>query len=345
MDLVEASKIPRNTGGAVPSCEAERPNCELLRFSTNGLPPSERLAVWREVLGRVHMRLDLEALGEGDVHTSIEQHSWSYVSIYFSESSAVSASRTPELLQDGNDDFRLVRAEGAPFEYVSGGVTHEMNGCSALVFAGSAGTLRYLGTNRVTSLRVPRVRLAAAVRNFEELPMRRIAPASPQLRLLNGYTELLRREGPTADPVLAYRSAQHLVDLLALAIGPTDETYQRASGGALREARLATIRADILANLSQTRLSAKTVARRHGITDRYVHLLFEEIGTTFGRFVQEERLKRAYVMLTDPGYASMRISDIAAKVGLAELSNFSRGFRQRFGDTPRAIRRGGRQRD
>src|SRR5262249_28916177 len=155
------------------------------------------------------------------------------------------------------------------------------------------------GKSEITSIRVGYDTLAPAVRGVEERAIRPIEQ-SPALRLLLDYAVLVRRQKPIVDPVLAHHVSRHLIDLLALAIGPTSETRERASTGALRTARLATIRADVLANLSEARLSAKTVAKRHGVSDRYVHMLFEETGQTFSRFVEEERLQRALGLLTDP---------------------------------------------
>jgi AraC-like DNA-binding protein len=91
---------------------------------------------------------------------------------------------------------------------------------------------------------------------------------------------------------------------------------------------------------SEARLSAKTLARRHGLSDRYVHKLFEESGQTFGQFVQEERLQRALAHLTDPARMGMPISEIAAQAGFSVPSSFNRAFRRRFGDSPGQFRRG-----
>jgi len=211
-------------------------------------------------------------------------------------------------------------------------------GDAALFFDGAIGT-SVLGRSRATTMRIPRASLAAAVRGLDDRAIRRVAPGSGPLRLLVDYTRLLRRQGPTSDPALAYRVANHLIDLVALALGPTEETRMRALGGATRAARLATIRADVIANLSQARLSAKIIASRHGVSDRYVHRLFEETGQTFSQFVEEERLKRAFTLLNDPAVADGRIGDIAIHVGFAEHSTFNRAFRRRFGDTPTGIRR------
>jgi AraC-like DNA-binding protein len=311
-----------------------------VRLSTDDFAPRDRLAALREVVGRVHCRYELEPLEDAPVRITMEQHSWSSSSLVYVDTNALTIARTPELVGDGNGDFRLLRVQGTPYKFVSKGVTEDMNdGDAVLLCGGVAGTSHLLASCSVISVRIPHARLAAAVRGLEDRAIRRTKPGSGPLRLLDGYCDLLRRQTPTSDPAFAHHVGQHLIDLVALALDPTEETQARATTGAVRDARLATIRADILANLGQVRLSAKTVAKRHGITDRYVHLLFEGAGQTFNQFVEEQRLKRAFAMLTDPTQAGMRIGEIAFKTGFGEFSTFNRGFRRRFGDTPRGVRR------
>ena len=309
------------------------------RFSTDHVPLKDRLEVTREVLGRAYLRLDLEPLGETPYSASFEQRSWSWASLIFAETDAVSFARTSELLRDGDGDFRLTHVEGARVLVASRDCTDELTGDDAVLACnGVPTTSRLLARGRVSSLRLPHDRLAAAVPRLEDRPIRRIAPGSAALHLLKGYTAILRRAPWTSAPKLDHQVAQHLIDLTAIALGAGQETLERATGGALRAARLAMIRADVLARLSEARLSAKTVAKRHGLTDRYVHMLFEETGQTFSRFVEEERLKRAFALLTDPTRPSMRIGEIASQVGYSEHSVFTRAFRRRFGDTPGNVR-------
>jgi len=309
------------------------------RFSTDDTPEADRLAVWREVLGRVHLRMDLAPLGDAPVRSRLEKHTWSSVSICFGDTEAVSVSRTPELLADGNTDFRLLTVRGSPFQFIADGVTEDMyDRDAALLFNGAAGTIRYLGPHRVTSIRIRHDSLVTAMPGLETRAIRRVQPTAwPLLRLLTDYTELLRGAGPSANAAICQRIALHLIHLVALALDPSESTRER-TGPALRDARLATIRADVLANLSQRRLSAKTIAQRHGLSDRSVHLLFEETGQSFGQFVLEHRLQRAAALLADPAHDRMRISEIALSVGFAEHSTFNRAFRRRFGDTPRGVR-------
>jgi AraC-like DNA-binding protein len=296
------------------------------------------MAVVREVLGRVRLRLEVEPLGNCTYRAIVEHHSWAAASLYFCETTPLRTSRTPELIRDGADDFRLVRAEGARYQYSSRGISHEIDNPDAIFLTSTAPSVAsYLGPCRITALHIPRKSISYALGNVEDMPVRRIDAASLPMRLLMGYIDILRREGPASDAGLAHQTAQHLVELAALALDPSKER-QMQSAGAVRKARLASVQADILANLAQVSLSAKTIARRHGVSSRYIHRLFEETGQTFGSFVLEVRLERALQLLSGPAHAHMRISDIASNTGFGDISTFNRAFKRRFGDTPRVIR-------
>jgi len=54
--------------------------------------------------------------------------------------------------------------------------------------------------------------------------------------------------------------------------------------------------------------------------------------------VLAQRLMRAHALLTDPRHASEKISTIAFDAGFGDVSYFNRVFRERYGDTPSAIR-------
>ncbi|WJR77329.1 AraC family transcriptional regulator [Bradyrhizobium sp. NP1] len=313
---------------------------EPFRFSTDDAPPQERVALLREIVGRIYLRLDPAPIGDGPVRTIVEQHPWAAATLIFCKTNPLAYLRSPELVRDGDGDFRFVaRVEGTRYHYAGGGGEETMNpDDAALLFNGAASTIQVPNPASLTAVRIRRSDLAMAVKNLDERPIRRAAGGAASLTLLNGYIATLRSHRPSTDPILAHRVGRHLIDLVALVLGPTEETRQRAAGGATRAARLATIRADVLANLSEFNLSAKTIGRRHGVSDRYIHMLFEETGQTFSRFVEAERLQRAFAMLVDPDNATKRISEIAADVGFAELSTFGHAFRRRFDDTPTGVR-------
>jgi AraC-like DNA-binding protein len=309
------------------------------RFSTDDVRPCDRTAVWREVLGRVHLHLDVEQVGDAPLRATVESHRWSSVSFYFSDTTPVRASRTPEFVQDGDGDFRLLRADGAGYRYCSNGVDEVVNdGCSALLFNGVVGSVQYLGPCRVSAIRVRRTDLANAIRGFDDRALRHTARESAALRLLAGYTELLRREGPASDPVMAVQVANHVVDLVALALGASGDAAEIARGRGVRAARLSALKADIAANLTNPELSIGALAARQGVSPRYVRMLFESEGLSFTDFVLDQRLVRSQRMVTDPRYAGQRVSAIAFAAGFGDLSYFNRTFRRRFGTTPSDLR-------
>jgi len=59
---------------------------------------------------------------------------------------------------------------------------------------------------------------------------------------------------------------------------------------------------------------------------------------SFTDYVLAQRLARTHRMLIDPRRAGEKISTIAFDSGFGDVSYFNRVFRQRFGETPSAIR-------
>ncbi|WP_119301426.1 helix-turn-helix transcriptional regulator [Dongia deserti] len=80
------------------------------------------------------------------------------------------------------------------------------------------------------------------------------------------------------------------------------------------------------------------VAKRQGISPRYLHMLFECEGTSFSQFVLGERLAAARRLLTDPRQDHRTVTEIAYAVGFGDLSYFNHAFRRRYGATPREMR-------
>jgi AraC-like DNA-binding protein len=103
-------------------------------------------------------------------------------------------------------------------------------------------------------------------------------------------------------------------------------------------ARLRAIKTDIVENLARSDLSIGEIAARHGLTPRYVQMLFESEGTTFTEFVLDQRLACAHRMLTDVRFAERSITSVAFDAGFGDLSHFDRVFRRSYGATPSEVR-------
>lgn len=168
---------------------------------------------------------------------------------------------------------------------------------------------------------------------------RRIPANDEALRLLGQYLGLLRETMAGAPARLWEAAMSHIHDLAAVAIGSTRDGAEIANGRGVRAARMQAARSDILANLTSPNLSISAVAARQGITQRYLHMLFEETGLSFSQFVLRERLSMAWRMLSDQRCDRMTITTVAWTIGFSDLSYFNRTFRARYGMSPREARR------
>jgi AraC-like DNA-binding protein len=187
-------------------------------------------------------------------------------------------------------------------------------------------------------LRVPRSAIAPLAPGLDDCLMRVIAPDTGALMLLVKYADVVAQDQAPIAPSLGRLIASHVHDLITLTLGASNDAKALAAGRGVRAARLRTIKADILRNLSDCNLKITAVASRHGVSTRYVHKLFELEGTTFSQFVLEERLTRGYRILADSRFADRRVSSVAFEAGFGDLSYFNQCFRRRYGATPSDIR-------
>ena len=130
----------------------------------------------------------------------------------------------------------------------------------------------------------------------------------------------------------------HVHDLMALVLGATRDGAAIARGRGARAARLAAIKADVIAHLGRCDFTLTAVAARHTLTPRSIQMLFEREGITFTQFMLAQRLARVHHMLTDPRHGGSTVAEIAFAAGFGDLSHFNRSFRLRYGATPSDVR-------
>ena len=315
------------------------PANSVFGFSTDVIPANDRLAVWREVIGRQYMSLDIEPVPSFDFRAQIKLHNLPPTRVAVLQSTPTKYVRTRQHAQAGNADFTFVCPAQDGFRFYRDEHEVAFGAGEALLLCNSGvGTIEVPEDGQAITVSINGTALRAAVRDLDDGRPHRLRADSLPLKLVTAYLGSILQSAALDRP-LGHLVNTHLTDLIALALRPTAETRERARMGAVQAARLAAIRQDVAANLQQLSLSAKSMARRHGVSERYVHLLFEHSGTSFARFIVHERLRRALTMLLDPACDMMRISDIAFAVGFSDLTAFNRAFRRRYGDTPRAIRR------
>jgi AraC-like DNA-binding protein len=183
----------------------------------------------------------------------------------------------------------------------------------------------------------PRAPLVARMKNIADATAIRIPRESDALRLLKSYLRALPKEQALGSPKLQRTVINHIYDLTMLAMCP-DRPTDENSRGATAAARLELALSFIGRHFEEPDLTVSAAARHQNISPRYLQRLIETTGSTFSAHMNELRLQRACVLLTDPRHRNDRISDIALRVGFSDIAHFNRSFRRRFGDTPSTIR-------
>jgi AraC-like DNA-binding protein len=315
----------------------------VLRFSTDDLPERDRLPMAREVYGRLMAKLDIEPARGAPLHFRVVAKVLPGLIVSSSSKSPVISKRTRELLADGNDDVILALSATAGNMVSQVGRELVTGSRDATLFsAADVTSLKTVSMPNCLNLSLRRRALACMVPGLEDRFLRPIPANDTALQLLTRYIGLFDDPHQLTTPELRRLAVNHVYDLVALALRATRDVAEAAKEGGVRASRLHAIKTDILAGLSQPGLTVATVAVRQGVSPRYVQMLFEREGTTFSRFLLEQRLRRAHRMLTDPRLTDRTITDIASEAGFGDLSYFNRAFRRLYGETPSDTRAGSR---
>lgn len=212
------------------------------------------------------------------------------------------------------------------------------DGEATLISNGSTGVFYGNVSSRLLNFRLDRSLLSSLTPDVDAALVRPVARDNSALQMLIRYAGIMDDMDALATPELRRAVVLHMHDLAGLALGATSDGAQIAGQRGVRMARLRAIKDDIAANLFQQNLSAEVLAHRHGISPRYVNMLFEAEGQSVSEFILAQRLMQAHRMLSNPRLAKRAISAIAYDVGFRDLSYFNRTFRRRYGATPTDVR-------
>ncbi len=314
-------------------------NPDLLKFSTESLPARDRVSTWREVFCRAVVKMDIVELGEGPFRSECNIRVLPDLKIWSCSVTPSELRRTKSLAADGDDSLVLCIVKNGQTTVAQRNQQLSLGRGEALLWSSeAAGVYHNPSILDIVTFAFPRRSLASVVGDLDKAVMKAIPSTTAALRLLLSYAAMLQTDFVPFDPAVSALSSSHVLDLAALALGATRDAAQRAKDNGLRAARLRAVKADIMANLSGPGLAVGVIAARHGISPRYIRTLFESEQTSFTDFVREQRLRRAYRLLSTPELKDRGIAAIAFDSGFGDLSYFNHSFRRRFGATPTDIR-------
>lgn len=318
---------------------AQQADYATLYLSTDDLPDREKLAIWHELHGRTLFNLGMTPQGDTPFRSDANIHRINEIAVATVNSSPVQYYTDRQHLQNAQDSVavftvRQGRAHGRQKdrETVIG------PGEGFAILNSETAAVNTMEGGRYTTIYVPRNLIAPLVPNLDQVLMRPTALNNGALKLLMGYAGLLQDHLDDIDPGLRHGIAGHLSDLMAHVLGACCSESAAGNASGLRVARLQSIHEDIQAHLTDHDLSAEVVAKRQGVSARYIRKLLDSEGTTFSDLVLRQRLIRAHRLLTDPRQLKRPIGLVAYDTGFGDLSYFNRCFKRQFGKTPSDIR-------
>jgi AraC-like DNA-binding protein len=309
-------------------------DADVATWSTDTVRAGERFSFWREVVCQTVLNVATEAPRER-FQAHISGRSFAALRVAAFDSTSHEIVRSPQHTARFPEDNYLISLQrrgqsritqhGDPFPLDPGEIAI-VDGQKPFRIAFPAPVSRVIAV-------IPHKTLDTRAPWLRNMPLRKIAAGSL-------YADLTRRHLlQLASPHHSLRESEaslltdNLCNLLALA-SARDLPVNTFRPELQIEALLAFCRQ----NLSDPELSPRTMAARFGISVRTVHLRFERLGETFGRWLLDNRLEACGKALRDPHQRAAGISEIAYRWGFNDLSHFNKAFRARFDMTPREWR-------
>lgn len=92
-------------------------------------------------------------------------------------------------------------------------------------------------------------------------------------------------------------------------------------------------------NLQKPDLCVGDLAKRFGLSVRYIQRLFSEEDCTVSRYIRRQRLEGCRRQLGDPAWLHRSITEIAFNWGFNSSAHFSRAFKEQYGINAREYRK------
>ena len=129
---------------------------------------------------------------------------------------------------------------------------------------------------------------------------------------------------------------QQLLDLIIHTLHRPTMSLADSQVSTIKAAHLQRIENFIHFNLANPQISPKLVSQSCHISERYIHLLFQDLPYSFSEWVKLTRLLAANKILTKANCSS--VAEVGYQVGFTDQSYFSRIYKKHFGfpskDTP-----------
>ena len=307
--------------------------------STDGVPPSRRVAFWNDVVGGT---LIAQVADPADPsHFSGRMRSLDFGDICIAEirADASRVSRTPTHVAHTSDPVWLMRLQ------LAGSVTARYDGRE--IHLGPGNFMLYDSTHpycmlfhepaTMLALRVPQKTLLGYIPRPDRVACRLMSGSSGAGSLASQFLQAFwQRCAEMQSEEVVPRLIDVALRLLASAYADLPQSTVERS--CVMTAQRMRILQYIDRHLREPDLTPTRIAAALQITPTYLHRILADDPDSASRYILRRRLEACARALADPSHRTRSVTDIALDYGFNSLTHFSRTFRAHHGLSPREYR-------
>ena len=309
--------------------------------TTAGVATHEKFDYWHDVVCRNLVDLDYKLVGKGPFDASFSGARLDKLNLNRIEASPHQAARSSAGIARSDSEslvFNFVLA-GSLISEQDGRQTALKVGDGAFCDARRPYRLQSPEPFKIACLQVPRPIIASRISGLQRLSATNLCERGELGPLVFAYLARLVERAPKIDGPTGAKVCQNFTELVIAMLAE----FVQSSPLPLSEYRslsLMRVKDVVERNLANPKLGPDLVAAELKQSPRYINYLLEAEDTSLSRYIWQRRVERSAEQLRDPALRGRSISMIALDNGFNDLSHFSKAFRQRYGDSPRAYRAG-----
>jgi AraC-like DNA-binding protein len=302
-------------------------------FSTDLLPPSDRIDAWQWNTQQVCGDCRIE-LPKSSFHGSIEIRHVGGLPLTRFSSSPLSFWKWPfDTVNDENRSCIVITQIAGVQRYLQNGAEVLLKPGDSTVIDSGRPWSSSSGTDCVRLyLRVPRWMMENRLQMRGITIARRISGGAGMGATLFRQSHSLYDEAKWLKSEQSATALDTYFEILEACLGGGDTSVQQGAELSGRILRF------IDAHISEPTLGPANVALAMGISVRHLHRLFSVTGSTLGDCIRARRLEQCRNDLTHPRFREKTITEIAFSWGFSDAAHFSHSFKKQFGLSPRAFR-------
>lgn len=309
----------------------------MAQFDTTLVPHDDRVEYWRSVISHTFVPLSCE-FNDPQRLASLSSAVVGDVGIAQVSCAGQKVTRSQRVIDDHPSDNVLISFMREGSTAISQGYR------SAIVRKGGFGlydTRRPydLHINEASSqfvVQLPRALLQNQIGDIDKLTAHSFGQQHPMGQFTQAFLDNLLS---LPDDVPAHYLDSLSIQVTSLIINMiSDECRRSVYRPDTKQGLTAQIKLYVQQCITDPELTGDVVAKKFGISTRYLRMLFQIEHTTFGRFVLQSRLENCKTALQSEHNQDKLLGDVAWSCGFHDMSYFSREFKKYFDISPRDYR-------